>query len=118
MVEEYFPKKIEIDWRNQFAIVTMNSIKDLGEFFKRYRDYCQFKYPKFFIQPEIIQGEMYRKTLNYGSGYVQSGAILQQFQQLPPIHSVGVINPIIDPMIDQFNQLRISKFFLKTRCSG
>jgi hypothetical protein len=117
MVEEYFPKKIEIDWRNQFAIVTMNSIKDVCQFFKRYQEYCQFKYPKFFIQPEMIQGEMYRKAIpgNYGSGFVQSGALLQQFPQFPPINQVGVINPMIDPMIDQLNQLRISKFFIKNQ---
>ncbi len=73
----------------------MNSRKDLEEFFKRYAEHCQSKYPRFVIQPffEMIQGEMIR------------GPISRNFHQ-------GGINPIMDPMIDQLNQLRLSKNFI------
>ena len=96
MVQEYSPKKIEIDFRNRFAIVTMNSTKDLNELLTRFTEFCQTNYPKFMIQPFIER--------NY---YEINRGINPLVQQGIPISKMA---HSLNPMIEQFSNLSIGRF--------
>lgn len=96
MIQEYFPKKIEIDFKNKFAVVTMNSIRDLNEFFKKFSEFSEFNYPRFMIQPY------------FEKNYPDMNRSLHPLVQ-PGIPMTKVANNFLNPIIDQFQNLRIGK---------
>ena len=98
------------------AIVTLNSSKDLEEFYKKYAEYMLYNYPKFMIQPYIEQVQI-PNLMNFNPNVIQSmpGVIR-------PMPAVGVLqsglvsqghpgsnqfNP--NMFINQFSNLSLSK---------
>ncbi len=94
MLQEYFPKKVEINLPRKFAIVTMNSPRDLNEFLKKCGEFYQYNYPRFFVQPYIDVTQGMRVPIQ------QSG--FNQFCQNMPM-------PQMNSMMEQFGNMRLSK---------
>lgn len=93
LLQEYFPKKIEINMMNRSAIVTMNSSKDLAEFMRKYPESSMVSYLKFLPVPYVEQPNLpdqAQKDQFFGN------PLVNMFQNLS-LYNKPTVNPM-NPM--------------------
>ncbi len=90
LLQEYSPKLIEINMTLRSAVVTMESLKDLEEFFKKYAEHAVNNYPKFMVQPFIEPPQ----------------PVIQHVAYLPP--NQEQFNPNL--LVNQFGNISLRNF--------
>jgi hypothetical protein len=86
------------------SVVTMNSMRDLEEFLKKYAEYSSYNYPKFMVQPYIEQSQPIMNPV--GVGYMPNA------EQISHMQAFQLGNPVnINNLMDQFGNMSIRKKF-------
>jgi hypothetical protein len=84
------------------SVVTMNSMRDLEEFLKKYAEYSSYNYPKFMVQPYIEQPQPIMNPI--GVGYKPNT------EQIPNMQAFQFGNPLsMNNLMDQFGNMSLRK---------
>jgi hypothetical protein len=84
------------------AVVTMNSMRDLEDFLKKYAEYAIYNYPKFMVQPYIEQPQPIMNPV--GVGYMPNGEQLAHMQA-PQFGNA----PNMNTLMNQFGNMSLRK---------